>query len=184
MRIPVNVTANSGIVTADSGERDRWSVLRDLIVCRLAFFGVVSFLQLEFFNKKAPARAPQAPPLALVLPFGLGFYGATFLTHRLPGKRKAMMVLHQPIQHCIGNSLIPNPPMPMLNRQLTGDDGGTVTRPVINNLQQIGPGLTIHRRHTPIIEQQDVSVFESVEPACKGTIGMANAQLFAETRYT
>jgi hypothetical protein len=79
LRIPANVTANSGIVTSDSGERDRGSVLRDWIVCRLAFFGVFSFLQLKFFNKKAPARAPQAPPLALVYSCILFFTGLLFL---------------------------------------------------------------------------------------------------------
>jgi hypothetical protein len=37
MHIPANVTADSGIVTGDSGERDRWSVLRSFILCRLVF---------------------------------------------------------------------------------------------------------------------------------------------------
>ena len=35
VHIPVNVTADSGIVTGDSGERDRWSVSRSFILCRL-----------------------------------------------------------------------------------------------------------------------------------------------------
>jgi len=37
VHIPVNVTADSGIVTGDSGERDRWSVLHSFILCRLVF---------------------------------------------------------------------------------------------------------------------------------------------------
>jgi hypothetical protein len=37
VRIPVNVTADSCNVTGNSGERDRGSVLRVLILCRLAF---------------------------------------------------------------------------------------------------------------------------------------------------
>lgn len=32
--------------------------------------------------------------------------------------------------------------------------------PVVNDLQQVGPGLTVHGGHAPVIKQQDVSVFE------------------------
>jgi len=42
LRIPVNVTA-------DSGERDRGSVLRVLILCRLAFPAVFPCLELAYF---------------------------------------------------------------------------------------------------------------------------------------
>ncbi|MBK7003342.1 MAG: hypothetical protein IPH35_26575 [Rhodoferax sp.] len=37
LHIPANVTADSGIVTGDSGERDRWSVSARFFLCRLVF---------------------------------------------------------------------------------------------------------------------------------------------------
>ena len=50
MRIPVNVTADSGNVTGNSGERDRGSVLRVWILCRFVFpavFPVLNWLVFE-----------------------------------------------------------------------------------------------------------------------------------------
>jgi hypothetical protein len=54
LRIPVNVTA-------DSGERDRGSVLRVLILCRLVFPAVFLSLSWIVFQFMAPARPPEAP---------------------------------------------------------------------------------------------------------------------------
>ena len=50
VRIPVNVTADSGNVTGNSGERDRGSVLRVWILCRFVFpavFPVLNWLVFE-----------------------------------------------------------------------------------------------------------------------------------------
>ena len=50
--------------------------------------------------------------------------------------------------------------MPMLDGQLAGDDGGPRGGAVINDLQQIGPCLRIHRRH-PQSSSNSTSVFFS-----------------------
>ena len=90
------------------------------------------------------------------------------------------MVLHEPVQHGIGHSLVSYPLVPVLNGQLAGDDGGALAGPVVNDLQQIGPGLTVHGGHAPVIEQEDVGIFERVQPARKGAVGVANAQFLAQ----
>ena len=52
LRIPVNVTGDSGNVTGNSGEGDRGSVLRGLILCRLAFSAVSPCLVLASLLNK------------------------------------------------------------------------------------------------------------------------------------
>ena len=90
------------------------------------------------------------------------------------------MVLHQAIKHGNGHSLVSYPLVPVLNGQLAGNDGGSVAGPVINDLQQVSSGLTVHGGHAPVIKQQDVRVFERIEPARKRAVGMANAQVLAQ----
>ena len=55
MNILVNVTANSG-------ERDRGSVLRDLILCRLFFRRFFPFLNFKF-QKLGPCQAAGGPSI-------------------------------------------------------------------------------------------------------------------------
>jgi hypothetical protein len=66
VRIPVNVTADSGNVTGNSGERDRGSVLRGLILCRLFFFGCFPFPVLDCFSIHGPCQAAGGPPHFLI----------------------------------------------------------------------------------------------------------------------
>lgn len=90
------------------------------------------------------------------------------------------MVLHEPVQHGIGHSLVANPLMPVLDGQLTGDDGGALVGTVINDLQQVSSGLTVHGGHAPIVKQKDVGVFERIEPTRERAVGVANAQLLTQ----
>ena len=62
-----------------------------------------------------------------------------------------MMALHQPVQHGVGHGLVSDPLVPMLDGELTGDDGCTVVGTVINDLQQVRSGLTVHGRHAPVV---------------------------------
>ena len=63
----------------------------------------------------------------------------------------------------------------MLDRQLAGDDRGFVGRSVIDDLQQISPGLGIHSRHTPVIEQQHIRLGQLNQPLAKRPITVADA---------
>jgi hypothetical protein len=49
-----------------SGERDRGWVLRILILCRLAFSAVFSYLELNCFEQMGPCQAAGGPSLIVV----------------------------------------------------------------------------------------------------------------------
>ena len=62
---------------------------------------------------------------------GLDF-GDGLFAHRLAREREAVVVLHQPVQHRVSNRRVPNPLVPVLYGQLTGDDGGFRVGPVVD----------------------------------------------------
>ena len=68
---------------------------------------------------------------------GARFCWWAFFAQRFAREREAVMVLHEPIKHGIGHSLVTYPLVPVLNGQLAGDDGGALAGPVVNDLQQI-----------------------------------------------
>ena len=79
---------------------------------------------------------------------GLGF-GRGLFAHRFACEREAVVVLHQPVEHRVSNRGVAYPFEPVLDRQLAGDDGCACVGTIINDLQQISPGLRIHGRHAP-----------------------------------
>ena len=93
------------------------------------------------------------------------------------------MLLHETIQHCVGNRGVTDPGMPMLDGQLAGDDGGLVGSAVIDDLQQIGPGLAVQTRHAPVIEQQHIGFCKLKQPLAKCTVAVADAKLLAHARH-
>lgn len=78
--VKLNILVN---VTANSGERDRGSVLRDLILCRLFFRRFFPFLNFKF-QKLGPCQAAGGPSLNestfFGLSFNLGFYRTILFT--------------------------------------------------------------------------------------------------------
>ena len=62
-----------------------------------------------------------------------------------------MVLLHQTIKVHVGDRGVSHPRMPVLDRQLAGDDGGLAGRLVVDDLQQVGSGLNIQRRHAPVV---------------------------------
>jgi hypothetical protein len=57
--------------------------------------------------------------------------------------------------------------MPVLSGQLIGDVGGLIGSPVINVFHEFGPRLAIDACHSPIFEQQHVSVGQGDQPFAK-----------------
>lgn len=90
------------------------------------------------------------------------------------------MVLHDPVQHGVGHGGVPDPFLPMLYGQLTGDDRGLPARSVVDHLQQVRARLRIHPHQAPVIEDQYIRVLQDVQPARERAIGVPDAQLFGQ----
>lgn len=101
----------------------------------------------ELSTASAPVRGTRIVHKSTGLPpdsVGVFLCRWAFLAQRFTREYEAVMVLHESIKHGVGHRLISYPLMPMLDWQLAGNDGGTLAGAVINDLHQIGPGLSIH----------------------------------------
>ena len=58
--------------------------------------------------------------------------------------------------------------------QLTGDDGGLVGSPVVVDFHEVGACLAVDACHSPIIEQQYVSLGQGNQPLAKRPVAVAN----------
>ena len=55
---------------------------------------------------------------------------------RVAGQREAVVALHDAVQDGVSGGGVTDPGMPVINRQLAGDDRGLAASPVVNELQQ------------------------------------------------
>ena len=95
-----------------------------------------------------------------------------------------VIFLHHAVQNGVRNGGVAHPGMPMLDRQLAGDDGGFVDSPVINDLQQVRTGLGINTGHTPIIQQQHIRLGQLNQPLAKRPVSMADTQFLSQAGYS
>ena len=68
--------------------------------------------------------------------------------------------------------------MPMVNRQLAGDDGGLVAGTVVDDVQQIRARGGVSCTYDPVIEYQHVDFGELMRPFSKGAATVPDAQFF------
>lgn len=64
------------------------------------------------------------------------------------------------VQDGVGDGGVADPRMPVLDRQLAGDDGGLVAGTVIDDLKQIGARHAVDGAHAPIVQHEHVSLRE------------------------
>jgi hypothetical protein len=114
-------------VTGDSGDRDR-------------FVGLVgSGAEGIVLSRAFAAPEPGLRWLCSSRSRLLGGFGAGVMpsrAQRLALENDAMRALQQPVEHGIGHGRFLDPGMPMLDGQLTGDQGGAPGGAVINKLHE------------------------------------------------
>jgi hypothetical protein len=75
---------------------------------------------------------------------------------------------------------VADPGMPVLHRQLAGDDGGARACTVVDHLHQVGPGGPVHGRQRPVVQQQHVGARHRRQPAREAAVAVQDAQLFGQ----
>jgi hypothetical protein len=79
----------------------------------------------------------------------------------------------QAIEDGIGKSRIADDLVPVLDRQLAGDDGRATPKPIFQNLQHLSALLGNHGRKTPIIEDQELDAHQAFEQACVAAVALS-----------
>jgi hypothetical protein len=58
-----------------------------------------------------------------------------FLSHRSSFELNSVSIVNQPVHDGVGDGWVPDMIMPMINRELTGNQGGFATRSVFDHFQ-------------------------------------------------
>lgn len=80
-------------------------------------------------------------------------------------------VMDQPVQDCVGDGGIVNHLMPLVHRELAGDEGRTHSLPVVQDLQQVAILFTGDGRHAEVVDHEQgrpVQLFEQLQEAAVG----------------
>ena len=80
------------------------------------------------------------------------FVSVTMTTQGVPLQIQSVGTLQQPVQHRIGHGRLAQIFVPMIHRELAGNQRGPLVYPVINDFQQVPNILGIHRGKPPIVQ--------------------------------
>src|SRR6266436_3509297 len=69
-------------------------------------------------------------------------------------ERQPVSVVHEPVEDGVGDSRAGNGLMPLLDRELAGDDRRAAPVPIVNNLQEVAPLIRRQIGETPVVEDQ------------------------------
>ena len=86
--------------------------------------------------------------------FGLGF------AHGFAAQLDAISVVDEAVENGVGIGGIANDLMPLLDRDLAGDDGGTAAVALFQDFEQIVAGLGIERLEPPIVEDKQLDAVQ------------------------
>ena len=105
-------------------------------------------------------------------------------TQRVAAQGKSVVALHDAVQNGVRDRGVADPGVPMLNRQLAGDDRRFTASPVINDLQEVRAGHAVDGAHTPVVEYKDVGLGQLEQPFAEGPATVPDTQFFLQAGYT
>ena len=80
-----------------------------------------------------------------------------FFSHRSSFELNSVSIVNQPVHNGIGDGRVPDMIMPMINRELAGDEGGCAAAAVFDEFQKISPFSIRERGQPQIVQDQQVS---------------------------
>jgi hypothetical protein len=83
------------------------------------------------------------------------------------------------VEDRIGDRGVCDPVMPVLDGELSGEEGGSFLVSVVEDFKKISSGRGIQGRQSPIVENQHVDTRKRAEASSVGSVGSCNLQ-FAE----
>ena len=115
---------------------------------------------------------------------GLGVSQVFVLAHRFSAQGKLVGVVHQPIEDGVGKRRIADGGVPLLDRDLAGDDSGAALISIINDFEQIAAVGVGHGRHGQIVEDQDLDLGQCLQELRIAPVGAPEVKLGEQPGYT
>ena len=123
------------------------------------------------------ARDGRGPRSLAVL---LAGFAGTFLANRLAAQLDAIGIVNQPVHDAVGNAGIANLFVPVRNRHLTGENGGTTLVTVIADLEEIAAFSVLQRRHGEVIQYEHVDARKLHQQLADAAVGPGYRQFAKE----
>lgn len=122
----------------------------------------------------------EARSLAVLL---AGFAG-TFLANRLAAQLDAIGIVNHPVHDAVGNAGIANLFVPVRNRHLTGEDRRTALVTVVADLEEIAAFTIFQRRHSEVIQYQNVDTRKLHQQLADASVGACHRQFAKELGHS
>jgi hypothetical protein len=108
----------------------------------------------------------------------LGVLRGAKLAQGLALQLQPVCAVDEAIEYGVGNGGIADVSVPIVDRQLGGDDGRSTAVSIIGDLQQIAPLLCGERCQSPVIEDQNLDARQALEQAGIASITSRQAKPF------
>jgi hypothetical protein len=94
-----------------------------------------------------------------------------------------MGIVDQAIEHGVGIGGVADEGMPLVHGELAGDDGGSTTVAIFEDLQQIVAGGGIERLEAPIVKDEQIDAAEHAQHALMAAIAARQSKLGEQSRH-
>ena len=93
-------------------------------------------------------------------------------------------IVDQAIQNRISNGWVSDIFVPVFNRQLTGNDGGGMAMPLLDDLQEIPPFRICHGGQSQVVDGKEMGFAELGHDLSVTTIGFGQCEVVIKLRGT
>jgi hypothetical protein len=85
--------------------------------------------------------------------------------------------MHEPIKDRVGQGRLPEGGMPLLDGQLAGHEGGAAPVPLVEDLQEIAPGVVGQGREAPVVQHEEIEFGEATEDLAVAAVALGHRKV-------
>jgi hypothetical protein len=90
--------------------------------------------------------------------------------------------MDEAVEDGVGVGRVADEGVPLVDRELAGDEGGTAAISVLQDLQEVVAGAVIERGETPVVEDQQIDAAERAQEARVAAVAAGERQIVEQTR--
>jgi len=89
-------------------------------------------------------------------------------------------VVHQPVEDGIAKRGVPDAGVPVVDRQLTGDQRGAAPDPILDQFKEVAPFAVAEWGQAPVVEDEQIDLGQGLHQLPVGAVGARVHELLAE----
>ncbi len=104
-------------------------------------------------------------------------------SHAFSGELKAVGIVNEAVEDGVAQCGVADDGVPLIDRNLTGDDGGRATVAVIEDLQKVASLGRVEHRQAPIVEHEELHAADGFEQASIAAVAAGERERLKQTRH-